>query len=176
MQQWIPKGHTLEPKIWGEMGLRQGLYVGLGILLGATLFFALGQLGIWARIAGLTLPPCSSLVFGFSKVKGLVPERYLFHRLRFRLCRADTLGVWDNGTSLGSPGEVWLGEVPEAEPATAGRSRPAAPASAPTRPKPSVAVPVAYLVEAGPFGLLFTAAAWAIASAVLAHTLSIVVP
>lgn len=174
MQQWIPKGHTLEPKIWGEMGLRQGLYAGLGLLVGVMCFFVFSHFGLWVRLGGLAVPPCLGLIVGFLGIKGLAPEAYLFHRVRFRLHRANTLGVWDMGASLGSPGEVLLGRNPLARPQRAARPEPSRPEPLPVEPvravprrKPVAAV--AYLADAGPFGPLFTLAVLALASAVLSY-------
>ena len=181
MQQWIPKGHTLEPKIWGEIGLRQGLYGGFGLLLGVMLVFALAQFGLLARVGGLVLPPCLGLAFGFLRIKGLTPEAYLFHRLRFHLHRANTLGVWDVGASLGSPMEVLLGNISAARPRRAVRFTPSEPAPShiePVRavPRRKAAAAAAHLSDAGPFGPLFTLAALAVASAVLSHVLRGMLP
>ena len=174
MQQWIPKGHTLEPKIWGEIGLRQGLYAGIGLFVGVMLFFMFSHFGLWVRIGGLALPPCLGLLFGFLRVKGLAPEVYLFHRVRFHLCRANTLGVWDSGASLGSPGGVLLGCISNARPESATRpvqSQPAPSSARPNRsiPRRKAVATTAYLTDAGPFGPLFTLAALAIASAILSY-------
>ena len=174
MQQWIPKGHTLEPKIWGEMGLRQGLYAGLGLFVGVTLFFILSRFGLWVRIGGLALPPCLGLTIGFLRIKGLTPEAYLFHRVRFHLHRANALGVWDTGTTLGSPGEVLLGNIPPVRTQRSARPAPSRPASSPLEPvratpRRRAAAAAAYLADAGPFGPLFTLAVLALASAVLSY-------
>ncbi len=178
MQQWIPKGHTLEPKIWGEIGLRQGLYVGLGIFLGALLFFVLSRFGLWVRAGGLVLPPCLGLVIGFMRIKGLTPEAYLLHRLRFSLRRADTLGVWDTGAALGVPNELSLDDVPAAKPEAASPKPKAAdpmpPRKEPTRgnARRAPAVPVEYLIDVGPFGPAFTLAVLALAGAVLSYVVA----
>ena len=174
MQQWIPRGHTLEPKIWGEIGLRQGLYAGAGLFVGVTLFFILAHFGLWMRVGGLALPPCLGLVVGFLRIKGLAPETYVFHRVRFHLRRANTLGVWDAGTSPGEPGEVLLGCTSNARPASAARpvqSQPAPYSATPKRsiPRRKAVATTAYLTDAGPFGPLFTLAALAIASAILSY-------
>ena len=181
MQQWIPKGHTLEPKIWGEVGLRQALYIGLGILSGVLLFFALSRFGLVARIGALVLPICLGAVIGFLTVKGMMPERSLLHRLRFRLRRAGTLGVWDTGVAISSPGDLWLGDIPVGEaPVAEGPSPVPTPSfpkgPAPASPKLNVSRPVAYLMEAGAFGLAFTAAAWAVASGMLSYAAKGVLP
>ena len=170
MQQWIPKGHTLEPKIWGEIGLRQGLYLAVGILLGALLFFAFSRFGLWVRIGALALPPILGLIVGFLKIKGLTPEQYLFHRLRFRLRRAGRLGVWDVGTGIGSPGGIRTGEIASAPQTVATKTESPRRTPTPVRARPAVSSPRVYLMEAGPFGILFTAAAWAVAGMVLAYT------
>ena len=177
MQQWIPKGHTLEPKIWGEIGLRQGLYVGLGIFLGAMLFLLLSRFGLWVRVGVLVLPPCVGLVVGFMRIKGLTPEAYLLHSLRFRLRRAGTLGVWDTGAPLGAPAELWVGEVPAGKPEPV-RSKPKPAERTPSRSEPArvnvrraPAVPVAYLMDVGPFGPAFPLAALALAGAVLSFAI-----
>ncbi|MCL5265588.1 MAG: PrgI family protein [Chloroflexi bacterium] len=174
MQQWIPKGHTLEPKIWGEIGLRQGLYVGAGLFAGAMLFFILANFGLWVRVGGLALPPCLGLIVGFLRIKGLAPEAYVVHRVRFQLRRAGTLGVWDTGAPLGSPGDVLLGIIRSPKPQRAARPVPSQPSPAhaePTRtvPKRKAVATTAYLTDAGPFGPLFTLAALAVASAILSY-------
>lgn len=174
MQQWIPKGHTLEPKIWGEIGLRQGLYAGAGLFVGVMLFLILAHFGLWVRVGGLALPPCLGLVVGFLRIKGLAPETYLFHRVRFHLRRANTLGVWDSSTSPGSPGEVFLGSIPKARPQSAagpGPSQPvlSEPEPTPILPKRRPVAATAHLIDGGPFGPVFTLAALAVATAVLSY-------
>ncbi len=93
MQQWIPRTQTLEPKIWGQVGLRQGLYLGLGVFAGIFFLVALAPLGLGPRVAGALLALTAGAVPGFMRIKGLSPERYLFQRLRFAMWRQG-LGVW----------------------------------------------------------------------------------
>ncbi|TAK36096.1 MAG: PrgI family protein [Chloroflexota bacterium] len=176
MQQWIPRGHTLEPKIWGEVGLRQALYIGLGVLCGILFLFALSPFGLVVRVGGLILPPCLGAVVGFLRIKGLMPERYLFHRLRFRLRRAGTLGVWETAVSMGLKRDIWLRSAPATEERVTPEPAPARPIPKPVSHRPSASAPVAYVVEAGAFGFLFTLVAWAVASGMLSYAARGVLP
>lgn len=105
MQQWIPRTQTLEPKIWGQVGLRQGLYMGLGVFAGIFFLIALAPFGIGPRIAAALMSLAGGATVGFIKIKGLSPERYLFHRLRFAMRRQGT-GVWQPPDVPGRPIEA----------------------------------------------------------------------
>ncbi len=87
MLQWIPRTQTLEPKIWGQVGPRQGLYIGLGVFGAIFFLVALAPFGIGPRIAAALLALVAGAVAGFIRIKGLSPERYLIHRLRFAMRR-----------------------------------------------------------------------------------------
>ncbi len=161
MQQWIPRTQTLEPRIWGQVGLRQGLYIGLGIFAGILLLIALAPFGLGPRVAGALTALAAGVVAGFMRIKGLSPERYLFHRVRFAL-RRQGLGIWQAPDALPPRVEV------DAERLVKDRkARPKTAAAGVARPTRRVSPPRAAAtarwtectVEASPFGLGFYLAA-----------------
>ncbi len=46
-QQWIPRTQTLEPKKWGQGGLRQALYIGLGFFVPESFFSWCQRPSVW---------------------------------------------------------------------------------------------------------------------------------
>lgn len=157
MQQWIPRTQTLEPKIWGQMGLRQGLYIGLGVSGAIFFLVALPPFGLGPRVVGGLLALAAGTVTGFLRIKGLSPERYLIHRLRFAICR---LGIGIRATPAPPQSHASLCAAAPAQQQEA----PAKPASGPSvarrkRATPTGVTPAARwsecVVEASPFGLGF---------------------
>lgn len=161
MQQWIPRTQTLEPKIWGQVGLRQGLYIGLGVFAGIFFLIALAPFGPGPRVAGALLALAAGAAAGFMRIKGLSPERYLFHRLRFAL-RRQGLGVWQAPDAPGRHVEVEL-QAPARQPRATPKPQTGSSAAQPRRAAPARVAPVARwsecMVEASPFGLGFYLAA-----------------
>lgn len=64
-------------------------------------------LGLGLRVADDLLALAAGVVAGFMRIRGLSPERYLFHRVRFAIWRHG-LGVWQAPDALERHVEVDL--------------------------------------------------------------------
>jgi hypothetical protein len=81
----IPARHVLRRRVWGPIGLRQGLYTGIGLAIGLVLLFALaGPLGFSVAAGVLAVSSTLGLIWGGVEVGGIAPERYLWYLLRDR--------------------------------------------------------------------------------------------
>lgn len=171
MQQWIPRTQTLEPKIWGQVGVRQGLYIGLGFFAGVVFLVVLAPFGLGPRVAGALLALAAGVAAGFMRIKGLSPERYLFHRVRFAL-RRQGLGVWQVPDVPACHVEVRL-KAPAQERKASPKPASVSPPARPGRAAPARVTPAArwseYTVEASPFGRGFYLAALGAMGAAVAY-------
>ena len=178
MQQWIPRTQTLEPKIWGQVGLRQGIYIGLGVFAGIFFLIALAPFGLGPRVAGALLALAAGVVAGFMRVKGLSPERYLFHRLRFGLQRPG-LGVWQVPKAPQSYVAIDLRPAIKQQEAPPKRAA-ASTVTQPRRATPAWAASTArwseYMVEASPFGMRFYLAALGTMAIAVAYVMEFHLP